>query len=274
MTDDFAEIISELRTMHQEGNFELRPLLHHRLLRLGACLFLGLPILIPSRLRWSRPAFASSLSSHDGHGRIRCRVRGGGRPQDQVPPRVASRADPDDAVDAGQLSNSSNDSTPRPAGQLANASLSQDSEVLVGVDRLIERKQKTENMVNDDRGPASSAVKADAGSLAPDSAKGPLFGGPPGLVPKGDSADLSQVIERLEKEAANPREAALQHLRRFQQVGNFVVGGDTKVRIAPTLIAKLYKSGRTAVKEMEETLRTEGLEKCHSAAELPTLAWR
>ena len=156
------------------------------------------------------------------------------------------------SLQGNSASNSSNESTPRPAGQPANASLSQDSEVLAGVDRLIERMQKTENMVNDDRGPTPSAVKAEVGSLPTDTAKGPMFVGPPGLVPKVDSADLTQVIERLEKEAANPREAALQHLRRFQQVDNFVVGGDAKVRIAPTLIAKLYKSGRTAVKEMEE----------------------
>ena len=37
------------------------------------------------------------------------------------------------------------------------------------------------------------------------------------------------------------------------------------------MIAKLYKNGRSATRELEEFLRGRGLEKCHAAAELPTL---
>ena len=37
-------------------------------------------------------------------------------------------------------------------------------------------------------------------------------------------------------------------------------------------MAKLYRQGRTALREMEDYLRSKGLERCHTAAELPTLA--
>ena len=83
---------------------------------------------------------------------------------------------------------------------------------------------------------------------------------------------VRKEIQRLEAEAANPREAALDHLRRFQKLEQFLVGGDAQVRVAPTFIAKLYRTGRSAVREMEELIRAKGLEKCHTAAELPTLA--
>eukprot|EP00974_Lingulodinium_polyedra_P046942 4501466-Lingulodinium_polyedra.AAC.1 len=37
------------------------------------------------------------------------------------------------------------------------------------------------------------------------------------------------------------------------------------------MIAKLYRNGRTATRELEEFARARGIERCHAAAELPTL---
>ena len=64
----------------------------------------------------------------------------------------------------------------------------------------------------------------------------------------------------------------MEHFKRYTEVGNFPIGGDAKVRVAPDLIAKIYKNNRSAVRELEEYVRSRGLEKCHAAAELPTLA--
>ena len=55
-------------------------------------------------------------------------------------------------------------------------------------------------------------------------------------------------IRELEKEALNPREAVLEHLKRYEDVQHFQIGGDSKVRIAPQVIANIYKSGRSAVR--------------------------
>ena len=269
--DDLAEVMSELRTMHQEGQFDLLYIIASFmwvLVFFWACRS-SAPDDLPDRGLHSPPLSPRTMGTDASDAES----------EEEVDPRIKSLQESQAelirmmrAMQANSASTSSAESSPRPA-PTSGGSLSHDNEVLAGVDRLIERMQKTESMVNDDRGPATASTKAEAGSLPPgDAAKRSSLGGPPGLVPGADSNGLTQVIERLEKEATNPREAALQHLRRFQQVENFVVGGDAKVRIAPTLIAKLYKSGRTAVKEMEETLRTKGLEKCHTAAELPTLA--
>ena len=84
-------------------------------------------------------------------------------------------------------------------------------------------------------------------------------------------AYVQKQVQRLEEEARSPKDSALEHLRRFSEQETFKIGGDAKVRLAPDMIAKLYKNGRTATRELEEFLRSKGLEKCHAAQELPTL---
>ena len=63
----------------------------------------------------------------------------------------------------------------------------------------------------------------------------------------------------------------MEHLRRYAEKESFRIGGDTKVRIAPDMIAKLYRNGRTATRELEDFVHTRGLDRCHAAAEMPTL---
>ena len=82
------------------------------------------------------------------------------------------------------------------------------------------------------------------------------------------SSRVEKQIQRLEFEARNPRDAAMEHLKRYEEIPHFNVGGEARVRLAPHMIAKLYKSGRTAVRELEEFIRGKGLEKCHAAQEL------
>ena len=85
------------------------------------------------------------------------------------------------------------------------------------------------------------------------------------------TVSVTKEIARLELEARNPRDAALERLRRFVVVEDFQVGGSERVRVAPHMIARLYCSGHTAVREMEEFIKSRGFEKCHSAQELAML---
>ena len=92
-----------------------------------------------------------------------------------------------------------------------------------------------------------------------------------GSTPDSKLSHVQSQIRRLEEEARSPKDAALAHLRRFSAQENFKIGGDARVRVAPDMIAKLYKNSRTAATELEEFIRVRGLEKCHAALEMPTL---
>ena len=50
------------------------------------------------------------------------------------------------------------------------------------------------------------------------------------------------------------------------------MGAGVKARTAPHMMTKLYKHGKTAVREMQDYLEEHGLKRCHVAAELVTLA--
>ena len=91
------------------------------------------------------------------------------------------------------------------------------------------------------------------------------------IASSGVGSELATELARLEEEAISPKDAALQHLRRFQQSDNFKIGGDAKTRVAPQLVAKLYRRGRTAAAELEQLVQERGLTKCHAAAEMPTM---
>lgn len=137
----------------------------------------------------------------------------------------------------------------------------EDPTLISGADRLIASLNATDQVFS---GAAPDSAAATTGSpVASASAVSP---------PGTPASRVSREIEKLENEARNPRETALDHLRRYQEMTAFKIGGDAKVRVVPSFIAKLYRTGRTAVREMEEFARSKGLEKCHTAAELPTLA--
>lgn len=87
--------------------------------------------------------------------------------------------------------------------------------LLSGVDRLIARFNAHEKTVTADTSPsgASTAVSSDP---------------PPG--PRSPPSSPSpREIERLDIEARNARETALDHLRRYQEMSASQIGGDAKV---------------------------------------------
>ena len=157
----------------------------------------------------------------------------------------------------------------------SRSSLDSDSELMSGVDRFISRLNAAEDVIGRDSAPSSSNQATAGSSTSPAS---PITSSSSwtSVAPATTSADsasptVNAQIRRLELESLNPRDAAMEHLKRYQSLESFQIGGDAKVRLAPTFIAKLYRAGRPALREMEEYVRSKSLERCHAAAELPTL---
>ena len=136
------------------------------------------------------------------------------------------------------------------------------------VPRRLERFNGTQNVLDTDRR-ENFSKNATCGD-SPKTARAAL----PGLTngsALSTALDAGRRTQQLEGEAVNPKDAALAHLCRYQDIEGFKIGGDASVRVAPSMVAKLYKYGRTASRELEEFVRSRGLEKCHAAVELPTL---
>ena len=79
---------------------------------------------------------------------------------------------------------------------------------------------------------------------------------------------VDRLIARLEKLGGAPRDMAVRQVAAYEDDPTFSLGAGTKVRIAPHMIALLYRNNRTAQAEMEEFLRIRGLERCNAAQEL------
>ena len=82
---------------------------------------------------------------------------------------------------------------------------------------------------------------------------------------------VKQTIEDLERKALNPREALLKALKNYRDVPAYD-SSDLKARVAPHILARLYRGGRTAKQEMTEWRRSKQLERCQSAGETIILA--
>ena len=118
----------------------------------------------------------------------------------------------------------------------------------MGVEKLLSRLQKHEALVEEDAGKpklTNSAATA--------------------------TGKVDGMVQQLKKEAANPREALLAHLQTYKDRPDWKIG-DSRARVAPTLLAWLYKNGRSAKIEVQEFIRSKELETCHSAAEMVLLA--
>ena len=127
---------------------------------------------------------------------------------------------------------------------------------------MLERLKAKEGVIESDA--AAGSTQATAGSSAPLGLGGPeaeQLSGADAKAANTKTVSVTKEIARLEMEARNPRDAALEHLRRFEVVEDFQVGGSARVRVAPHMIARLYCSGRTAVREMEEFIKSRGLDK-------------
>ena len=48
--------------------------------------------------------------------------------------------------------------------------------------------------------------------------------------------DAGRRTQQLEGEAVNPKNAALAHLRRYQDIEDFKIGGGASVRVAPSMV--------------------------------------
>ena len=133
-------------------------------------------------------------------------------------------------------------STPGRQGGMDLSNMDSDPNVLSRVDQLIGRLQASEKVIKEDaagggRGsPATSWIEINTPTSG-------TTGGTHSPLENSPASGVQEEISRLEELANNPRDAALVHLRRYEDLPKFPIGGDAKVRIAPPLIAKLYKNG-------------------------------
>ena len=84
---------------------------------------------------------------------------------------------------------------------------------------------------------------------------------------------VAEHIQQLEIESRNPREGLLETLRQYKTVQGQRVGG-IRTRVAPTVLSKLYKSGRSARVEVAEWLRSKELQRatiCHEVLMLASI---
>ena len=79
------------------------------------------------------------------------------------------------------------------------------------------------------------------------------------------------TVRNLERRSLNPREALLKALQGYKEKPDFDFG-DLKARVAPQVLATLFKGGRTAKQEMGEWSRNKQLDKCQAAGEAIILA--
>ena len=63
----------------------------------------------------------------------------------------------------------------------------------------------------------------------------------------------------------------LAHLNTYKERPDWRIG-DSKARVAPKLLAWLYRNGKSAKAEVQEWIRSKELDTCHSAQELLLLA--
>ena len=114
------------------------------------------------------------------------------------------------------------------------------------IDNFVQKLQEHAKVVEVDSGsPARSSIVATVGS---------------------QDGQVERTIAALERRAINPREALLAALKKYRETP-LPEDGDLKTRIAPHVLAKLYKSGRTAKQEMAEWRRSKQLERCQAAGE-------
>eukprot|EP00959_Pyramimonas_sp_CCMP1952_P132239 2764791-Pyramimonas_sp.AAC.1 len=81
------------------------------------------------------------------------------------------------------------------------------------------------------------------------------------------SGSVSDTIAQLEMESNNPRDALLQTLKSCEHIPDMRVGG-IKSRVAPTVLSKVYRGGRSAKLEVQEWRRSKELTKAPIANEM------
>ena len=69
-----------------------------------------------------------------------------------------------------------------------------------------------------------------------------------------------RAVAQLEIESRNPKDGLLATLKSYREVDGGRVGG-VQARVAPTVLARLYKSGRGARAELDNWLRQKELVK-------------
>eukprot|EP00959_Pyramimonas_sp_CCMP1952_P072792 1521110-Pyramimonas_sp.AAC.1 len=82
---------------------------------------------------------------------------------------------------------------------------------------------------------------------------------------------LKDQIVQLKLESANPRDSLLNVLQQYRPSIGSQVGG-VRTRVAPTVLAKLHRGGRTARIETQEWLRSKELQTASVAIEVNMLA--
>eukprot|EP00959_Pyramimonas_sp_CCMP1952_P467922 9492395-Pyramimonas_sp.AAC.1 len=137
----------------------------------------------------------------------------------------------------------------------------------MGIDKLMARLVADEKQVSDDQGGAGGAVRGKVVSsldgLSATAVKNFVSQGQPGK-------SIDQYIQELEQEARDPRAAMLSQLKQYEAADWSI--GPSQSRIAPMVLASMYKFGTSAKSQVQQYVRSKELESCHAASEMALMA--
>ena len=92
-----------------------------------------------------------------------------------------------------------------------------------------------------------------------------------GVVRRG-AAKVQEKVRMLMKRARNPREAAIRALGEYRDVVDWSLPAGYKERLGEDYTSDVYKAGGTARMRAQQFLKDHGLEKCHPARILLSIA--
>ena len=131
------------------------------------------------------------------------------------------------------------------------------------IDAFIKKLNEHEGVVERDSGKATGAPSPTTSS------------GSSGSWDKVGSSELDDPLKdqivQLRLESTNPKDSLLRVLQQYRPTAGSQVGG-VKARVSPTVLAKLYRGGRTARAETQEWLRSKELQQASVANEVNMLA--
>ena len=107
-------------------------------------------------------------------------------------------------------------------------------------------------------------VEEDAGGVA--------AGRPQDVSPLAVKSDVADLIESLEESFRDMRECAMKKLRAYRSNVKWTLPGGVKARVAPHMVARVYRSGRTFEDYVRDMMRRKELRGNHLAEEMLSMA--
>ena len=143
----------------------------------------------------------------------------------------------------------------------------EDESVKRGIDGLMARLMAHEKQVAEDQGgrggvvpgrPLGGRDRFSSGAVKSFAAQGQM--GKP----------VDHYIQELEQEARDPRAAMFSQMKQYETADWSI--GPSQARIAPMVLARMYKFGTSAKFQVQQYVRAKELEACHAASEMALMA--